>query len=278
MLYYLNLSSRNRKAGPMPVGYSSRETCPTSCVLRKNGCYAEQAPLGWVWDKVDNGTLGVPFSEFTRQVEELIPRRGIWRYGVAGDLPGIGDGILPNLLEALVTANRRRRVIAYTHKPVIDSPWAKHNRGQILEAIQGGFNINLSANSLEQADALMDLQLAPVVTILPKAYGRRKSKNGGWAETITKYRDRTDPLPKITEGGRKIAVCPATYTNTTCAECQACASPRPGDAIIGFPAHGSEAAKAELAHKVARDVPAGERWVFEHRSLAEVDAAEKKVA
>jgi hypothetical protein len=275
LLYYLNLSSRNRKVGHMPVGYASRSTCPTSCVLRKNGCYAEQGPISWIWDKVDVGVLGVPFSKFVSQVEELIPRRGIWRYGVAGDLPGASDGILPNLLETLVTANNQRPVIAYTHKPVLEGPWAKLNRGAIEEAIRFDFNINLSADSPEKADRLMDLQLAPVVTVLPRVYGRRKNKEGSWAEGVGAYRDRVAPLPTNTPAGRRIAVCPATTGKTTCAECRACAYPRPGDAIIGFPAHGSQAAKAELAHKVARDVPVGQPWVFDHRSLAEVEAAKE---
>ena len=136
-----------------------------------------------------------------------------------------------------------------------------------------GFLINLSADSPAEADSMAELGIAPVVTILPAVYGRRKWKTGAWAESIGEYRDRTEPLPKTTPSGRRIAVCPATYSRTTCGECRACARQR--EAIIGFPAHGTQAKKAEQAQLAARDVPVGWPWTFaEHRSMAEVLADE----
>src|SRR5580693_4979298 len=67
--------------------------------------------------------------------------------------------------------------------------------------------------------------------------------------------------------GRRIAVCPATYSDATCKSCGACARVR--DAVIGFPAHG--AWRQVEAAMAARDVPAGESWAFpEHRTMAEV--------
>ena len=253
MLYHLTMKSENSKTGPMPVGGAGRLTCPPSCPLQDNGCYAEQGPLRLKWDKIDKGVIGRPFSEFVWLVENRIPLDAIWRYGEEGDLPGIGDGILPNLLEALVTANRGRRVLAYTHKPVLNNPWARSNRECIADAMKMGFNINLSGNNPEHADRLADLQLAPVVTVLPYAYGRRFSrKTRSWTETQAEFRNRLALLPSHTPGGRRIAVCPATYKdNTTCLTCQACTKPRAGGAIIGFPAHGSQAFKAEIATQTA---------------------------
>ena len=190
MLYYLTLYSKNSKLGRMPVGSASRNTCPISCVFLKNGCYAEQGPISWKWDKVDNGVLGVSFSEFLRQVKDLIGPRRIWRYGEEGDLPGTGDRISLHLMDALVAANRRRPVLCYTHKPVFDSPWAWSNREIIEDALDRGFNVNLSGNSPEHADRLADLQLAPVVTVLPRVYGRKRGKNRLWAESSGEFRDR----------------------------------------------------------------------------------------
>jgi hypothetical protein len=46
-----------------------------------------------------------------------------------------------------------------------------------------------------------------------------------------------DEQPMHTPAGRRIAICPATYTDTTCASCQVCARADRGDVIIGFPAH-----------------------------------------
>src|SRR6202040_1216441 len=87
-----------------------------------------------------------------------------------------------------------------------------------------------------------------------------------------RMRDRIAHLPVRTPAGRRIAICPATYTAATCKSCGACAKPR--EAVIGFPAHGPW----RLVEKAtaARDVPVGQSWAFcEHRTMAEVIAAEK---
>jgi hypothetical protein len=66
------------------------------------------------------------------------------------------------------------------------------------------------------------LGVAPVVTVLPSEYGR-KEKAGEWAETLEEYRARTAPLPKKTPAGRLISPCPATFLDTSCADCGLCA-------------------------------------------------------
>jgi len=81
-------------------------------------------------------------------------------------------------------------------------------------------------------------------------------------------------LPRYTPAGRRIAICPATYSDTTRKSCGACARVR--DAVIGFPAHG--AWRQVEAATAARDVAVGEPWIFpEHRTMAEV-IAEKATA
>ena len=113
------------------------------------------------------------------------------------------------------------------------------------------------------------------MTVLARAYARRavrhrfKRRRDEWAETVGERRDRAASLPRRTPAGRRIAVCPATYSDATGTTCGACARVR--DAVVGFPAHGVwrrvEAATA------ARDVAIGEPWTFpEHRTMAEVIA------
>ena len=85
----------------------------------------------------------------------------------------------------------------------------------------------------------------------------------------------TASLPRRTPAGRRIAVCPATYSDATCKSCGACARVR--DAVIGFPAHGAwrQVEKATAA----RDVPVGQNWAFhDHRTVAEIIAAEARAA
>jgi hypothetical protein len=203
----------------------------------------------------------------------------LWRYAQAGDLPGADDAIDAALLSQLVLANRGKRVIAFTHKPVLpQTAVAESNRSIIGVANTAGFTINLSANSPAEADALADLRIGPVVTILAHDYARRavrhraKARSDEWAEAIAEWRDRIADLPRRTPAGRRIAICPATYSAATCKSCGVCAVPR--EAVIGFPAHGAWR-MVEKATAV-RDVPPGESWAFtNHRTMAEVIAAEK---
>jgi len=259
----------NRKTGDIPTAYVARESCPLGCPLLGKGCYAETGNIGLHWRKM----RGVPWAKFCQTVAEKLGPRQLWRYAVAGDLPGFSGLIDRAALRLLTAANGRRPVIAYTHKPVLDGehPAAVANRRCIAEAIAGGFLVNLSANNPSHADALVDLALAPVVTILPHAYARRHRSLGRdkreWAETIGQYRDRIAALPTHTPAGRRIAVCPATYTEATCGTCRACARPR--ETVIGFPAHGGWRVVEQAT--AARDVPPGERWTFaDHRTMAEI--------
>jgi hypothetical protein len=234
-MYYLNLASRNAKTGAIPVATISRATCPTSCPLKGNGCYAESGPLKIHWDAVSEGKRGVSFDEFCEQVSMLPPNQ-VWRYGQAGDLPGEGDEIDEKMMKQLVKANAGRPVIAYTHKPL-----SKRNKRILKEAAKNGFQVNLSADSLKEADELAKKAEMPVVVVLPEEYGRATNK-GEWSEDLSSYRARMTGLPTTTPGGQKIAVCPATYTDVTCGECLVCATKRK-DVVVGFPAHGSQRKK-----------------------------------
>jgi hypothetical protein len=150
-----------------------------------------------------------------------------------------------------------------------------------LSAGEAGFTVNLSADNPARADRLADHGIAPVVTVLPRAYARRavrhrfKRQRDHWAETTGEWRDRTASLPRHTSAGRRIAICPATYSDATCKTCGACARIR--EAVIGFPAHGAWQ-KVEKA-TAARDVSPGKPWILrDHRTMAEVIADEATAA
>ncbi|WP_422921335.1 DUF7227 family protein [Rhizobium ruizarguesonis] len=245
MNYSLIPVSRNRKLGPMPTATSSRATCPESCPLRGNGgCYAEHGPMSLVWSRVDRGDSGGDFDTFVKEVEQL-PRRQMWRYGQAGDLPGKGDEIDREQLLRLAKANRGRPVIAFTHKPATQA-----NLESLHMARDLGFTVNLSANNVHHADELVEHGLN-VVVVLPSNYERLPS------ETMTEYRARLNQLPKNTPAGHRIAVCPATYTDTTCLQCGVCATVEKRPAIIGFPAHGTKKKQVSAMAREDSPVPAG---------------------
>lgn len=219
--YHLTRVSENSKTGPLPVTTSSRSTCPSTCPLKGNGCYPEYGPLTIHWDKVSDGTRGTDLKTHAKDIKAL-PRRQLWRWGQAGDLPGDGTHISHDDLDLVVDANRGKCGWAFTHY----DPMIPANATAIATANQNGFTINLSANNVHHADQLFALGIAPVVVILPKGTSK----------------------PFATPAGNWIAICPATQRDdVTCATCAVCQHPT-RKAIIGFPVHGSGAKKA---HAVA---------------------------
>lgn len=219
MYFYLNLKSKNKKTGNMPVSTSDRGTCPDACPFKNNGCYAEGYPLKGRWDEVTSGKRGGLFSDFVNQVSAL-PANILWRHNQAGDLPGDGKNIDRGGLLALAGANAGKRGFTFSHYDVETN---KHNRAAIATANAKGFTINLSANNLDHADKLTDLGIGPVATVLPHNFDARKT---------------------TTPKGRIVAQCPATYRDdVTCKTCGLCQK-QSRRVIVGFPAHGNSKKKA----------------------------------
>ncbi len=209
--------SSNAKTGPIPVTTTSEETCPTSCPLKRNGCYADAGPLALFWRKVTEKRAGLAWSDAMGKIAAL-PKGTLWRHNQAGDLPGEGDAISAFHMGELIRANKGKRGFTYTHKPMNSA----RNIEAVRAANQEGFTVNLSADNLAEADKLADMAIGPIVVVLP-------------AE-----RTRATVTPK----GRKVAICPATISdNVTCADCGLCALVN-RKAIIGFPAHGASKRKA----------------------------------
>ncbi len=222
--------SQNKKTGPIPVSTSEPGTCPPSCALYDKGCYALYGKLSASWRKT--GERGLPWNEFLTEIASL-PVGQLWRHNQAGDLAGEGDAIDGRALDALIRANAGRRGFTFTHKPVLTDAMATpfrreqddvedrpldlvlRNRRHVRRANRSGFTVNLSADSLEHADALAALKIAPVTVVLPEDAPRR-------IET-----------PK----GNLVIVCPAQMNEMTCATCALCAKPQ-RKAIVGFRAHG----------------------------------------
>lgn len=228
--YHMTRVSTNKKTGPIPVVTVSKDTCPTSCPLKGAGCYAEGGPLAIHWKLVTEKRRGFSFEGLLEAISSL-PKKQLWRYGQAGDLPGDGDEINVDKMAQLVNANRSRPVIAFTHKPVEIGD----NRTILRDAASKGFHINLSADNLDEADELLEEGL-PVAVTLPEVF-QRKHRKDTWLESLSEFRDRVLKVGRRTPKGHKVAICPATYSDTTCAECKACSVLKPGQ-IIGFPTHG----------------------------------------
>jgi len=226
--YRLTLRSKNRKTGDIPVTTTEAKSCP-ACPFAGNGCYADAQPLKGVWDKV--ATEGFGIDELCSRIESL-PTSQLWRMNQAGDLAHDNQNIDSLSLYKLVKANRGKRGFTYTHHDMTKN----HNRVMVSIANDRGFTVNLSGNNLSHADALADLAIAPVTTVVPADYERRNAKKA-WTETLPEFRARIAKLPPLTTPkGRKASLCPATYLDTNCKDCGICQKQR--KAIIAFPAHG----------------------------------------
>jgi hypothetical protein len=200
--------SGNQKLGAIGAATVSAETCPPACGFYGRGCFAEFGVLGHHWRRTQD--TGLTWADFLGRVR-AVPAGELWRYAVAGDLPGQGDRIDLALLSGLVRANEGRRGFGFTHKPLS----GVGELAAVRAANAAGFTVNLSADTLAQADARADLGAGPVVVVLP-----------------------LDAPHKLrTPAGRHVVVCPAESKGLDCKRCGLCAvSSR--KAIVGFRAHG----------------------------------------
>jgi hypothetical protein len=217
-MFHITPKSKNAKVGKMAVTTSTATTCPTSCPFKGNGCYAYGYPLKGHWDKVTEGERGDDWSTFLDKIKEL-PAGSKWRHNQAGDLPGDTQDLDSTKCVDLAKANEGKRGFTYTHYDVLEN-FQNAITVNIMNHL--GFTVNVSANNLEHADQLCDLDIAPVATVLP-------------IEQTTNT---------VTPKGRKVVVCPATYKDdVSCADCMLCEK-RDRKVIVGFPAHGTSKKKA----------------------------------
>ena len=217
-MFHITPKSKNAKVGKMAVTTSTATTCPSACPFRDNGCYAESGPLKLHWLKVTKGERGDDWTTFINKIFDL-PAGSKWRHNQAGDLPGDTQNLDDVKCVELAKANEGKRGFTYTHYDVLDN-FQNAITVNIMNNL--GFTVNVSANNLDHADQLCDLDIAPVATVLP-------------IEQTTNT---------VTPKGRKVVVCPATYKDdVSCADCMLCEK-RDRKVIVGFPAHGTSKKKA----------------------------------
>lgn len=224
--FHLTRLSANIKLGGLPCSTTSKSTCPDNCSLKDNGCFADAGPLNIHWKKVSEGSRGTDLDTFCDEIRKL-PKHSLWRHNQAGDLPGNRHQIDHDSLRKIVSANKGRVGFTYTHYDPADPD----NAEAIGQANANGFTINLSAETLEQADEFVARGVGPVVVLLPQ--------------------DQTENL--VTPDGHTVLVCPASIGDTTCALCALCAVAT-RKSIVGFPAHGSGKAKAEKVFWATKEV------------------------
>lgn len=86
--YQLTQVSANVKTGPIPVSMTSKDSCPSTCKLKGNGCYAEQGTVNLHWTALSTGgrSRALTLEEFCGAIKSLKFQQ-LWRHNQAGDLP-----------------------------------------------------------------------------------------------------------------------------------------------------------------------------------------------
>lgn len=210
----------NRVGAPhIYVTTSGKQTCPPTCPLYEDDCYAEKPPLVYHWLKVTDGERGVIFPHFLRELREL-PHGSVIRLNQAGDLPGPGVHVADVMLLDLVKTCQEmgHKVCTYTHKPVLMSQEPRStlvaaNGARVKFANREGFTINISCSNFDEVDMAFKKGFTAVTVNLPKDFHDK---------TVKKLQ---------TSGGTDVVVCPADRFKgerggdsklVTCADCMIC--------------------------------------------------------
>lgn len=204
MTYYSFNPKGNSKTN-IPTTTSAKETCPATCPLMHNGCYASNFPMGHSWNKLSH--KGLEWDDLIAHIGTI--RRGhYWRHNAAGDLLADPDGFL-NLsqLSDLIEANQNRFGFTYTHQN-----WRK-NLSLLKVANAKGFTINVSTDSL--ADALEAYAEGLPTTVILDGSGK------------VEYHDDI-----------AFVTCPNQTVDVTCADCKLCYRAE-RDFVIVFRPHGA---------------------------------------
>lgn len=254
---HLTPVSSNSKTGPIPVSTTERKSCPRSCGFLRddngsNGCYADGGPLGIHWSKVGEGGRGDNFLAFCDRVRRF-PKSQVWRHNQAGDLPkGENSDDSVDRLDSekcleLADAAKHTNGWTYTHYDPTDS-----QNQEVIRSMNeaGGLVVNLSAESLSQADRYHDVGCGPVCVTLPADASTKGLKTPGGIPVVLcpiqhaeekRYRDangipESGPVNRDSKEFKSFLKIDAG-DNISCAACRIC---RTGgrNSIVAFKAHG----------------------------------------
>ena len=204
---YVTVGQGNSKTGPMHTVSTTQVSCPNTCRLRNNGCYAEYGPQGIHTRKLNAATArGISPEEIAREearlIKDLAPDKPL-RLHVVGDT---SNNRAAKIL-ARVAAKWGNTIYTYTHawRDVARKSW-------------GNIQVLASCESTEEV--------------------RQAERKGYKAALVV---DRFVSGKAYMLAGIKVIPCPQqTGRAANCRECKLCIHGR-FDGVIGFEAHGSGA-------------------------------------
>jgi hypothetical protein len=210
--------SGNIKTGEIFVLSTSSNSCPTTCAFYE-ACYAASGNSRMHWQYTDRQLA--QGADWALAMIRQFKKGELWRLNETGDLPHDNGTIDAEFVAKLANAQKGMRGFTYTHHVL--SP---ENIATLQSAKRDGFTVNVSCETMAQADRALALGL-PAVIVLPR---------GKVAKGAT------------TPGGNPIRQCPATLEGSAiqCETCGICQRPD-RKTIVGFPAHGASAKSVEAA-------------------------------
>ena len=208
---FLLTDSKNRKIGNIACTYLPiKKTCPDSCALKDNGCYAQVGYVGLHMRRLENKTEDMKAYDIIRKEAREIAAHGPSADGKPLRLHISGDAKTEKTANLLREAAKKwnGKVFTYTHawRTVPRDAW-------------GNISVLASVENLNQAKEAIDNGYTPAITVEthPKD-GKAYSKDGV-----------------------KVIPCPQQTKGITCDNCKLCMNDSMiyrQNAVIAFAAHG----------------------------------------
>ena len=215
--------SQNSKIGDASATYVTQDSCPDSCSLKKNGCYAENNLVGIITSKLNKAASGqykpleIAKAE-AAAIGTLTGKRPL-RVHVVGDCRTNGAAKVVARAMAGHTRKHGMKAWSYTHawKGVKAASWL-------------GQSVLASCESTQDAKKAMELGYA-VALVVPE-----------FASSKAYMLD-----------GLKVLPCPAQTGDTNCSLCRLCMGSKSllaKKVVIGFEPHGNRKSKVLLSLNV----------------------------
>ncbi len=225
--------SANSKIGPASTTYAAQVSCPTSCPLLNQGCYAQApGPLGWMTARMNayaesiGATADDVAAEESRLIRGLTGKRDL-------RLHTLGDSKTESTVRTVAAACMEyaarfgRSVWTYTHA------WRV-----VPRALWLGVSVLASCETTKAA---------------------HKAMQRGYAAAIVVEQHAPDGKPYKADG-LTIIPCPEqTGRKANCVECRLCFDDTRLHAkgqVIAFAIHGGQSKQAKAAIAAAGEVPA----------------------
>lgn len=202
-------SSKNKKVGVASATYVGQQTCPSTCVLFRNGCYAETGPMGIHTSRLNASPVTdvQQIAEAEAEAIDTLSGRLDLRVHVVGDCTTPEGARAVGLAMNRHEAKHGRRAWTYTHawRDVHHDDWQ-------------GATVLASTETVGQV---------------------RDARARGYASALVV--DEFRRLPR----GEGFVHCPNQSAGISCVDCGLCLNPRLGrhGITIVFEAHGVQKAK-----------------------------------